>query len=252
MCRVEAEAQNFNPRSPRGERQGNAAAFRRAVISTHAPREGSDPAAPMLLSKALEFQPTLPARGATRILFPPSPPPPSISTHAPREGSDRRLLHARHRRFISTHAPRERSDGVLDDVYLHAGLFQPALPARGATDDHAFAAVRSGISTRAPREGSDARLRHPIVIFVIISTRAPREGSDIARPMAIVCRCPISTRAPREGSDVRARARSASIRRFQPALPARGATAMAAQMRGLFGISTRAPREGSDTSGPGA
>ena len=35
------------------------------VISTHAPRTGSDPVAPAPADKPAAFQPTLPARGAT-------------------------------------------------------------------------------------------------------------------------------------------------------------------------------------------
>ena len=59
------------------------------VISTHAPREGSD--LPLLLF------------GHTLYM---------ISTHAPREGSDfgAALFHVD--TLISTHAPREGSDGV--------------------------------------------------------------------------------------------------------------------------------------------
>ena len=57
------------------------------TISIHAPREGSDPTNLRLSAPVIEFQSTLPARGAT------SPPylwynKGIISIHAPREGSD--------------------------------------------------------------------------------------------------------------------------------------------------------------------
>ena len=79
------------------------------AISTHAPRTGSDHEFPGALLADAEFQPTLPARGATghllrrdaEHLFQPTLPargatfaicylhqPPLISTHAPRTGSD--------------------------------------------------------------------------------------------------------------------------------------------------------------------
>ena len=55
------------------------------------------------------FQPTLPARGATKIaqVYPELE---SISTHAPRTGSDTEFLSAPRDREISTHAPRTGSD----------------------------------------------------------------------------------------------------------------------------------------------
>ncbi len=125
------------------------------LISTHAPRTGSDEIAPAVppvgmdfnprsphgerLSSALPvapsaypFQPTLPARGATKALFadavsasnfnPRSPhgerqllqgsvrQPNRISTHAPRTGSDRHKVAVLGKRAISTHAPRTGSD----------------------------------------------------------------------------------------------------------------------------------------------
>ena len=79
---------NFNPRSPHGERQGRR------------PRE----------PEAHKFQPTLPARGATKG-FSFYGRTQSISTHAPRTGSDGhpKLAQARGQP-ISTHAPRTGSD----------------------------------------------------------------------------------------------------------------------------------------------
>ena len=78
------------------------------------------------------FQPTLPARGATcaeSALDPTK----LISTHAPRTGSDQCLgICAVNRRYFnprSPHGARLQRDyhGALDIV------FQPTLPARGAT-----------------------------------------------------------------------------------------------------------------------
>ena len=125
---------NFNPRSPHGERL-LFRALRRAhiVISTHAPRTGSD-----LLS----------GREALLDL---------ISTHAPRTGSDSQRLwkeyttcnfnprspHGERRRGcadagtdsppISTHAPRTGSDSMWTKTATSERRFQPTLPARGAT-----------------------------------------------------------------------------------------------------------------------
>ena len=59
--------EHFNPRSPCGERlhQGNRRGFI-ACISIHAPRAGSDDVFPTISRVALQFQSTLPVRGATR------------------------------------------------------------------------------------------------------------------------------------------------------------------------------------------
>ena len=59
-----------------------------------------------------EFQPTLPARGATGKLMTMDAPAP-ISTHAPRTGSDlTETIKAEYNPIISTHAPRTGSDQV--------------------------------------------------------------------------------------------------------------------------------------------
>ena len=78
------------------------------VISTHAPREGSD----------FDF-----VRAGRNII---------ISTHAPREGSDSFWYKNVWECLISTHAPREGSD-LLDESRSLLIQFQPTLPARGAT-----------------------------------------------------------------------------------------------------------------------
>ena len=101
---------NFNPRSPHGER---------LLCMTQFNRES-------------EFQPTLPARGATwqgpnRVLTL------DISTHAPRTGSDMHAQYLKYVRTISTHAPRTGSDRVFRDEVGAMTIFQPTLPARGAT-----------------------------------------------------------------------------------------------------------------------
>ncbi len=56
---------DFNPRSPRGERQGPLGHHRQHQISIHAPREGSDPEQRRPPPRPSPFQSTLPARGAT-------------------------------------------------------------------------------------------------------------------------------------------------------------------------------------------
>ena len=169
------------------------------------------------------FQPTLPARGATR--------------------SDvRRSRYAKHFNPRSPHGERHSLDcqaaRLLDE-------FQPTLPARGATGQRHGRSAGMRISTHAPRTGSDIT-GSASEWAQTISTHAPRTGSDKAiacltdtlanfnprsphgeRPTTFAD-CPttrrISTHAPRTGSDFAPIHVHTSKVTFQPTLPARGAT----------------------------
>ena len=168
------------------------------------------------------FQPTLPARGATRIT----------------------------------------GDGFWRSE------FQPTLPARGATPEYSILPVSVYISTHAPRTGSD------LAEFVSglreeISTHAPRTGSDGAFQVSDALSM-ISTHAPRTGSDMftipfialtsdfnprsphgerqQGRRHHDGPAEFQPTLPARGATERSKDIMDSAFISTHAPRTGSDSA----
>ena len=123
---------NFNPRSPRGERLGFCCCA---------------------CDRGL-FQPSLPARGATKVSF--------ILT---KSGT------------ISTLAPREGSDIDRGRSHIDEAGFQPSLPARGATRIPLDVPKATYISTLAPREGSDLA-SISAASSSGISTLAPREGSD--------------------------------------------------------------------------
>ena len=124
---------HFNPRSPHGERPAKSS--RRAA--------------------SRQFQPTLPARGATRR---------RRDEH--RDGG------------ISTHAPRTGSDRYREGIAPGMWVFQPTLPARGATFRRRSFRRRGYISTHAPRTGSDTRKFAGHNFNRRISTHAPRTGSD--------------------------------------------------------------------------
>ena len=195
---------NFNPRSPHGERRFKSSSGYRPAerISTHAPRTGSDIAAPQRRMFWQVFQPTLPARGATKC-EPRGLADRIISTHAPRTGSDIKKGFAPGKDRISTHAPRTGSD---------ARKYHRCRPL-------------VAISTHAPRTGSDRRPRFLRELGRDISTHAPRTGSDALLPPSIALWKFISTHAPRTGSDSITPLRKHQVRAFQPTLPARGATA---------------------------
>ena len=156
MVRHYPRVHYFNPRSPHGERHFiHLHTARSRVFQPTLPARGATAQSPLELACQFLFQPTLPARGATVSAFflliglfhfnPRSPHGERhtqhahtgtllrISTHAPRTGSDFCLRKAACRPTISTHAPRTGSDRGAGETLPPLYLFQPTLPARGAT-----------------------------------------------------------------------------------------------------------------------
>ena len=190
-------------------------------ISIHAPRTGSDFQQIANLTGIVQFQSTLPARGATlvsdviRLSI-------TISIHAPRTGSDRVLQSrfADHASFQSTLPARGATSEVVSTPVQDA--FQSTLPARGATAISLLNNVLSDISIHAPRTGSDQfhfMFNH---IFKYFNPRSPHGE----RPMASSA------------------SRSSGL--FQSTLPARGATYSYSLPAIPLSISIHAPRTGSD------
>ncbi len=172
----------FQPALPYGERLPALLAHGGEVlVSTRAPRTGSD-AAPVATSiRPRTFQPAPPVRGATRgptgrrgadgvstrapvrgatlrvgdyrVIF-------IVSTRAPRTGSDIDAHRIVGRMQVSTRAPRTGSDAAIAAGRAERIRFQPAPPVRGATAPRRGESRRSRVSTRAPRTGSD-----PIVLI---------------------------------------------------------------------------------------
>ena len=130
----QAGIKHFNPRSPHGERPSR----------TH------------FCPLVVQFQSTLPARGATRrqsavSCFK------SISIHAPRTGSDGITPPFGQAPFISIHAPRTGSDNRTSFGDSPIWYFNPRSPhgerPAASNDCHAD----KEISIHAPRTGSDPR-----------------------------------------------------------------------------------------------
>ena len=125
--------QNFNPRSPHGERRYN---------------KGYG-------ACSVRFQSTLPARGATaltaeRIRGV------AISIHAPRTGSDLVLVDmVLYLLNFNPRSPHGERQQLFPKWKQLKQAFQSTLPARGATRHHPRPGRRQGISIHAPRTGSD-------------------------------------------------------------------------------------------------
>ena len=233
----------FQPTLPvRGATAWAPTTTRRSLISTHAPRAGSDrppagwspsgsyfnPRSPCGERQAAHaagkwpdgFQPTLPVRGATSR--------PYNSTRRylyfnPRSpcGERRHALCVSGFQIISTHAPRAGSDRFLWRDYM-TKIISTHAPRAGSDISAGHVGVVRGISTHAPRAGSDVGDQGQ-AHDEGISTHAPRAGSDL-EVVPVLRLNIISTHAPRAGSDFSSRKYS----RMNP-------------------ISTHAPRAGSDS-----
>ena len=110
---------NFNPRSPHGERP--------VFIGFPPPSPNFNPRSPHG-ERLREHQEGHPHH--------------RISIHAPRTGSDgRRRQHPKEGK-ISIHAPRTGSDALMMVYVSPRTLFQSTLPARGATESQVFMMAR--------------------------------------------------------------------------------------------------------------
>ena len=150
----EHEQTDFNPRSPHGERQGQTHTRRLAnQFQPTLPARGATSTRPRCTAHRA-FQPTLPARGATTNNTPRKLKM-RISTHAPRTGSDmtRAEMQAAIRK-ISTHAPRTGSDRGGRTRSCPRRIFQPTLPARGATRQLDSTALCARFQPTLPARGA--------------------------------------------------------------------------------------------------
>ena len=238
------------------------------LISTLAPREGSDFLRPVYKAAYTYFYPrsprgerppgftsqsvfnlflpSLPARGATLFSFVSSFLC-GISTLAPREGSDLFRFYPQWTISISTLAPREGSD-LMHGGQCFAFAISTLAPREGSDmETEAWEALVQYISTLAPREGSDAHQQLSIcVLFLHFYPRSPRGERRYTKwcintVLNFYPRSPRGERRPCCGMSVRAT-------NFYPRSP-RGERPEALQKATLvIQISTLAPREGSDRS----
>ena len=147
--------QNFNPRSPCGERRHSHRAQQdQKGISIHAPRAGSDcHYQDHRRRKNISIHAPRAGSDYYEVTYNGDK---NISIHAPRAGSDPQGAQgAKGDTGISIHAPRAGSDPDKDGSYRLTVLFQSTLPVRGATMASAPLVIIFAISIHAPRAGSD-------------------------------------------------------------------------------------------------
>ena len=124
-------------------------------ISTHAPRTGSDDMRSYAYAVGKEFQPTLPARGATSSAC------------------------ARTRRHTDFNPRSPHGERRAETVYAcFRGQFQPTLPARGATLTRRLSTTTSRFQPTLPARGATRATQRVCGSSLAISTHAPRTGSD--------------------------------------------------------------------------
>ena len=129
-------------------------------------------------------------------------------------------------------------------VLVHGDLlFQPTLPARGATFRAAHRFPHGGISTHAPRTGSDL-FRVLRRAHIVISTHAPRTGSDMGSILSQSAVCYFNPRSPHgERPPAQSEVRTACISTHAPRT---GSDFVGCPYNSQRLISTHAPRTGSD------
>ena len=196
-----AALEDFNPRSPHGERpRFHPRLVAQPAFQSTLPARGAtiDPLTNVAIS--CDFNPRSP-HGERPIDLSIAPSVDIISIHAPRTGSDSRgtSYRATDTPFQSTLPARGATDMIRRKE--ETVIFQSTLPARGATAVPARFDARHTISIHAPRTGSDIRVDD--------HWTPPKE---------------ISIHAPRTGSDASGFPKRHSVKRFQSTLPARGAT----------------------------
>ena len=187
------------------------------------------------------FQPTLPARGATRLAacrVSGS----TISTHAPRTGSDTNncIVEISTTHFNPRSPHGERQTSMPAPSYMSA--FQPTLPARGATCCRiSHTSTRQPFQPTLPARGATRHAAADVCVAQFQPT-LPARGATVrpAKPRAF---CVFQPTLPARGATGRLVSR---VRwdAFQPTLPARGATRCTPQTSTLWRFQPTLPARG--------
>ena len=171
-----------------------------------------------------QFQPTLPARGATetpRVLNGGYP----ISTHAPRTGSDGRKpkTHYTGMQFQPTLPARGATSLAVKRSPL--STFQPTLPARGATRSAArnLRASPGHFNPRSPHGERPNQPGHDARLAGHFNPRSPHGERHTFRCWLLRLGI-FQPTLPARGATGTTLGFRPTFRRFQPTLPARGAT----------------------------
>ena len=195
VLRPRAPLARFNPRRPRGRRQG-------AVILSFIYKE---------------FQSTPPARAATASTAPVTWRC-TVSIHAAREGGDpAKRRKPRARKSFNPRRPRGRRQTVLYIGVIFV-LFQSTPPARAATPTPTITCRGSWVSIHAAREGGD---HDEAGSFQLpdVSIHAAREGGDIMARIEAEVPGAFQSTPPGRAATRSGRSDRVNPRRFNPRRP---------------------------------
>ena len=146
---------------------------------------------------------------------------------------------------ISTHAPRTGSDSFVANDYAAVALFQPTLPARGATTKVRYPWTELSISTHAPRTGSDRYYVEGGRIIYDFNPRSPhgeRRWHNKTSGNANI----FQPTLPARGATPSGSREPAGRKHFNPRSPHGERLVECVSSANAHQISTHAPRTGSD------
>ena len=211
---------DFNPRSPHGERRYQALAdLPVTIISIHAPRTGSDLNAEKEANGAIEFQSTLPARGATCAKRRELATLARFQSTLPARGATLTWQTCRIRKNHfnprSPHGERPRWSSSPCAARCH---FNPRSPHGERRKSHFFSRFFAKISIHAPRTGSDASACSLSIRARRFQSTLPARGATVAADVQERGDS-ISIHAPRTGSDCLRCRRAAFRAYFNPRSP---------------------------------
>ena len=241
--RLTKRSKNFNPHSPCGERpcwniRPNAGSY----FNPHSPcEERLKPDLSVL--KDMQFQSTLPLRGATYSYWI-SPSVQIFQSTLPLRGATFSMRLVQHIVSISIHTPLAGSDGTARPWSRPCGNFNPHSPCGERQYAYRHPSVKVEISIHTPLAGSDEAGAAVLVKADVISIHTPLAGSD-----SLLCGRyqynKFQSTLPLRGATPASR-RLRDMIEFQSTLPLRGAThLLPGQPRGKP-ISIHTPLAGSD------
>ena len=212
--------------------------FRPKGISIHAPHAGSDSSCISPCLALMQFQSTLPMRGAT-LFAPPLHRAGYISIHAPHAGSDDEKVAAYRAELISIHAPHAGSDFLRLLFCWCSSYFNPRSP---CGERRCIKQIRSSRNNFNPRSPCGERLLSlsSCVLNALISIHAPHAGSDIFRASSLT-RTVISIHAPHAGSDHNHCVLQAPLSYFNPRSPCGERQYYIRSLRQTFYFNPRSP-----------
>ena len=230
----------FNPRAPRGARRRSDDGWNRAIwFQSTRPARGATGPAQRMFSPNVCFNPRAP-RGArhNRLLCGWWS---SVSIHAPRAGRDPDAFQPEQSVFVSIHAPRAGRDSTSAGRTRPPVSFNPRAPRGARHETTGYPSGPGSVSIHAPRAGRDRCTAPGRSSCCRFNPRAPRGARPLGMPASVANLSFQSTRPARGATSFQSIVDL--LVEFQSTRPARGATTIAAfTLLTIDCFNPRAPR----------